>query len=262
MTTTAPPASTTPPPAPRQPRTLRTVLLVVGSVLLVALLALVVVQSVAASDRQDHSRTSAVDEPVDRIRIHTGATDVRVERVAVDRPEIVFVAGDTRLRERHAVRDGVLDLSVSGPAWSIVDLSVGVRQGAHLTVRVPEDTPDDLPIEVGATAGDVLLAGSWGDVALTSTAGDVTLDGRADTLTVEATSGDVDLALSAAPRSISVETTSGDQEVRLPDGDYQITAEATVGDVDNELGTDPGSAQRYRFTAVAGDVEIERGSAR
>ncbi len=71
MTTTAPPTSTTPPPAPRRPRTLRTVLLVVGSVLLVALLALVVVQSVAAADRQDHSRTSAVDESFDRIRIDT-----------------------------------------------------------------------------------------------------------------------------------------------------------------------------------------------
>lgn len=262
MTTTVPPTSTTPPPAPRRPRTLRTVLLVVGSVLLVALLALVVVQSVAASDRQDHSRTSAVDESFDRIRIDTGATDVRVERVDVDRPEIVFVAGDTRLRERHAVRDGVLDLTVSGPAWSIVDLSVGVRQGAHLTVRVPEDTEEALPVEVSATAGDVLLAGSWGDVALTSTAGDVTLDGRAETLAVEATSGDVDLDLGAAPRSITVETTSGDQEVSLPDGRYAISAEATVGDVDNALGTDPGSAQRYRFTAVAGDVEIQRGTGR
>lgn len=262
MTTTAPPTSTTQPPAPRRPRTLRTVLLVVGSLLLVALLALVVVQSVAASDRQDHSRTSAVDESFERIRIDTGSTDVRVERADVDRTEIVFVAGDTRLRERHAVRDGVLDLTVSGPAWSIVDLSVGVRQGAHLTVRVPEDVAADLPIAVGATAGDVLLAGTWGEVALTSTAGDVSLDGRADTLTVEATSGDVDLALSAAPRSITVETTSGDQEVRLPDGRYAITAEATVGDVDNELGTDPGAVQRYRFTAVAGDVEIERGPGR
>ncbi len=261
MTTTAPPTSTTPPPAPRRPRTLRTVLLVVGSVLLVALLALVVVQSVAAADRQDHSRTSAVDESFDRIRIDTGSTDVRVERADVARTEIVFVAGDTRLRERHAVRDGVLDLTVAGPAWSIVDLSVGVRQGAHLTVRVPSDT-EDVPVEVGATAGDVLLAGTWGDVALSSTAGDVTLDGRADTLTVEATSGDVDLALGAAPRSISVDTTSGDQEVRLPDGRYAITAEATVGDVDNELGTDPGAAQRYRFTAVAGDIEIERGPGR
>ncbi|MDP9736084.1 MULTISPECIES: DUF4097 family beta strand repeat-containing protein [unclassified Curtobacterium] len=261
MTTTAPPTSSTPPPAPRRPRTLRTVLLVVGSVLLVALLAVVVVQSVAASDRQDHSRTSAVDESFDRIRIETGATDVRVERVDVDRTEVVFVAGDTRLRERHAVRDGVLDLTVSGPAWSIVDLSVGVRQGAHLTVRVPEDAAD-VPVEVDATAGDVLLAGSWGDVALTSTAGDVTLDGRADALAVEATSGDVQLTLAAAPRSITVETTSGDQVVSLPDGDYRITAEATVGDVDNELGTDPGAAQQYRFTAVAGDVEIQRGTDR
>ncbi|PZF57258.1 hypothetical protein DEJ23_07085 [Curtobacterium sp. MCSS17_008] len=237
-------------------------LLVVGSVLLVALLGLVVVQSVSASDRQDHSLTSTVGESFDRIRIDVGATDVRVERADVGRPVIAFTAGDTRLRERHEVRDGVLDLTVSGPAWSIVDLSVGVRQGAHLTVRVPEDAADAVPVEVTSTAGDVLLAGSWGDVTLTSTAGDVTLDGRADALTVEATSGDVDLALGAAPRSISVETTSGDQEVRLPDGDYAITAEATVGDVDNALGTDPGSAQRYRFTAVAGDIEIERGSGR
>ncbi len=155
----------------------------------------------------------------------------------------------------------MLDLTVSGPAWSIVDLSVGVRQGAHLTVRVPEDAAD-VPVEVDATAGDVLLAGSWGDVALTSTAGDVTLDGRADALAVEATSGDVQLTLAAAPRSITVETTSGDQVVSLPDGDYRITAEATVGDVDNELGTDPGAAQQYRFTAVAGDVEIQRGTGR
>lgn len=228
----------------------------VGSLLLVALLTLVVVQSVAATDRQEHSRTSTIDKSFDRIRIDTGSTDVRVERADVDRTEIVFVAGDTRLREWHAVRDGVLDVTVSGPAWSIVDLTVGVRQGAHLTVRVPEDAAD-VPVEVDATAGDVLLAGSWGDVALTSTAGDVTLDGRADTLTVEATSGDVDLALSAAPRSITVDTTSGDQEVSLPDGRYQITAEATVGDVDNELGTDPGATQQYRFTAVAGDIDID-----
>ncbi|MFJ4221766.1 DUF4097 family beta strand repeat-containing protein [Curtobacterium luteum] len=214
----------------------------VGSVLLAALRALVVVQSIAAADRQDHSRTSAVDESFDRIRIDTGATDVRVERADMDRTEIVFVAGDTRHRERHAVRDGVLDLTVSGPAWSIVDLSVGVRQGAHLTVRVPSDAAD-VPVEVGATAGDVLLAGSWGEIALTSTAGDVTLEGRADTLTVKATSGDVDLALGAAPRSITVKTTSGDQEVRLPDGRYAITAEATIGDIDNTLGINPDATQ-------------------
>jgi len=262
VTTTVPPTSTTPPPAPRRPRTLRTVLLVVGSVLLVALLALVVVQSVAAADRQDHSRTSSVDESFDRVRIEVGATDVRVERAGVARPEIAFVAGDTRLRERHEVRDGVLDVTVGGPAWSIVDLSVGVRQGAHLVVRVPQDAADDVPVAVSATAGDVLLAGSWGEVALTSASGDVTVDGRADSLGVEATSGDVQLALAAAPRSITVETTSGDQEVSLPDGDYAITAEATVGDVDNELGTYPGAARQYRFTAVAGDVEIERGPGR
>ena len=260
MTTTT--QTTTPtPPAPRRPRTLRTVLLVVGSVLLAAVLLLVGLQVASAGDDQDHSRTTTVGETVDRLTVDAAATDVTIRRADVDRPRIVFAAGDTRLRERHSVRDGALTVEVTGPGWGITDLSIGVRRGADLTIELPR-AATGTPVRVETTAGDVTLTGRYGAVDLTSTQGDVSVSGSAEAVTVTATSGDVGLDLGTAPSRITVDTTSGDQEVRLPRGEYAITAETTVGDVENALGTDPDADRRYRFTAVAGDVDVEAGDAR
>lgn len=260
MTTTT--QTTTPtPPTPRRPRTLRTVLLVVGSVLLAAVLLLVGLQVASAGDDQDHSRTSTVGETVDRLTVDAAATDVTVRRADVDRPRIVFAAGDTRLRERHWVRDGALTVEVTGPGWGVTDLSIGVRRGADLTIELPRTTAD-VPVRIGTSAGDVTVTGRYGALDLTSTQGDVSVSGSAGTVTVSATSGDVGLELTTAPSRVVVDTTSGDQQVRLPRGEYAITAETTVGDVDNALGTDPDADRRYRFTAVAGDVAIEAGDDR
>lgn len=264
-------------PTPSRPRTLRTVLLVVGSLVLALLLVLVVGQAVSSTQRVDASGTSEVDENFDRVSVESTAADVRVEQGDVDRAEIVFDAGDTRLTERHRVSGGELVVEVRGPRWSPFDGGVGVTRGASLTLLLPAST-EGADLEVESAAGDVALTGTFGDVSVSSTGGDVDLAGAVTDLEIESaagdvtaralevdgeieastTAGDVELDLATAPTALVVESTGGDQRVLLPDGDYAITTETVVGDVSNALGDDAGSATRYRFSAVAGDITLER----
>lgn len=246
--------SSAPSPAPRRPRTLRIFLLIVGSVLIASLLALIAVQVLASSDQQGQSQTSSIKGDFDRVTLQTAATDVVVEHADIDQPQLVFVPGDTKLRETHEVTDGELAVAIDGPAWSFSELSV-VRQGAHLTLRLP--TADAKPsVTVTATAADVDLRGSYADVTVTSAEGDVTIVGTVNTVKMQSTQGDAALNLSRAPSAISLESTSGDQDVRLPTGRYAITTETTAGDVTSDLDSYPDAANRYRFTTTVGDIEL------
>ncbi len=253
MTTTAPaPAPVS--PTPRRQRTLRTVLLIVGSVFIAALLALVAVQVIGSSESHDQSRTSSIEDTFDRVTVHTAATDVVVEHADVDQPQLVFAAGDTTLRETHNIKNGELIIDVDGPAWSLSELSV-IRQGAHLTLRLP--TTDARPsVTVAATAADVDLRGTYSDVTVTSSDGDVTLTGTADTVKMQSTQGDAVLDLSRAPSTITLESTSGDQDVRLPVGQYAITTKTTIGDLTTDFDSYPDAQNRYKFTTTVGDIEL------
>jgi len=262
---------------PTRHRTLRTVLLVAGSLVLALLLVLVVGQAVSSTQRVGSSSGGEVTEPFDRVSVESAAADVVVEQADVDRAEIVFDAGSSKLTERHRVSGGELVVEVRGPRWNLFDGTIGVSDGPRLTVRVPA-TLEGADLDLGSAAGDVSVTGAFGDVSVSSTGGDVDLAGSVVDLEVESaagdvtarqlevtgevetstSAGDVELDLATAPTALVVESAAGDQRVLLPTGRYAVTTESVVGDVRNDLGSDPGSSTRYRFSAVAGDITLER----
>jgi hypothetical protein len=114
-------------------------------------------------------------------------------------------------------------------------------------------------VDAEASSGDVRVEGGSGDLRLEAGSGDIALtDSTATTVSVSASSGDIDLKLASPPDSMTVDASSGDITVELPDGpdEYRVETETSSGESAVEVRTNPNSSRVIRVSASSGDVTV------
>src|SRR4051812_11181486 len=160
----------------------------------------------AANTRFDHEKSEQVtiSEPVSKVVVASDAGDVEVVATATKRVVV-------RQKTHWVTSRPTPERTVSGGVLRLAD---GCKRGwpifrCDTSYRI--EVPRDLAVEAHADAGDVLVRGVRGSVAMTANAGDVDATGLTGTH-VKATSdaGDVHLALATAPSWIDAQTDAGD----------------------------------------------------
>jgi hypothetical protein len=119
--------------------------------------------------------------------------------------------------------------------------------------------PDNVPVSVRTTSGDVTLDGYRGSADIGTTSGDIKMTGFCGfSLEARATSGGIDAATACPPPMLSLRTASGDIHAAVPPGRYQIDAESSSGS-HRVRGVTSGSDAPLSIQALSnsGDVLVE-----
>lgn len=191
------------------------------------------------------------------VRATDGAArlEIRTRRSLISRPEVKVTRDEDG---RISVRTGCSGL-------------VSVSCSATIVAHVPAGTPviartgsGDLAVEgmragaeVRTGSGDLSLTGVTGPVAARAGSGDVKgAEIDADTLSADTGSGDIALALGAAPREVRARTGSGDLRLELPDAGYRVEVHTGSGDEDVRVRQDPSASRVLRLDTGSGDVSV------
>jgi hypothetical protein len=140
------------------------------------------------------------------------------------------------------------DLLLEGVASAEVDASSG-----DVTVRDVSG-----PVRLDVSSGDVQLSGLGGPVDVDASSGDVIGDGLRGQVKVDASSGYIRLVM-VVPQSVTADASSGDIELTVPDVPYRIEGESDSGD--REIRVDQGgeAAHTLQLNASSGDVTVHTG---
>ncbi len=169
---------------------------------------------------------------------------------------------------QESYRDGELELrSDCGPiSFGHCDAKYVVVVPRGLEVRIEAGSGDlradglTGTIELKTSSGDIDVSGTSGAVVLEASSGDIKAEGlRADNASAHASSGDIELGFAMAPSTVTVETSSGDVDITLPEGSgaYNVETEASSGDEDVKVSTDTASARTIHAKASSGDVSVD-----
>lgn len=152
-------------------------------------------------------------------------------------------------------------LSVIGSACE-VDYEVAVPAGLRLQLRTASGDIKVSGMTAGLTidtsSGDVELRDVDGPLRVDNSSGSLNADGvRSDEVTVDSSSGGVQITFTDEPSNVSVNTSSGDVRLALPDGQaYQVDASSSSGDVRIGVDTSPEAPNKVRATSSSGNVEV------
>ena len=155
-----------------------------------------------------------VDVPTGGAEI-TDASGNAVEVRRTDR-----FAFDHAAREQRSIRGGVLRLSARCPKVVVGACSSDYR------IAVPEN----LPVVVHGSAGDVHIAAFRGSADIQTGSGDVTVDGFCGfALSVKTGSGNARATATCSPQTLALRSSSGNLDATLPADGYRIDADSNSG---------------------------------
>ncbi len=228
----------------RRRRILRAGLLA-GTALVAASALWAVLQAVAGTTREDRVRLVGNPTAV-LLEVDQGDLDVRaagrgvVEAVARERSFLLGISREAGLEGDEA------RLRWACRLWTSCRVDVRAR------------VPEDVALEARTGFGDVGVEGRVGDVELRTRSGDIdarALAGRR--ARVEARQGDVFLAFTDAPSDVTVEVSSGDVEVVVPAGAYRLDATTRSGDLHlSGVRDDPRATRSITVDVTAGDIVV------
>ena len=151
----------------------------------------------------------------------------------------------------RVVRGGTLRLRSRCPAALIGSCSSAYR------LRVP----DNVPVTVRTTSGDVASTGYRGSARIDTTTGDVNFNGWCGfNLQVRADSGDVRAVASCAPERLQLRSRQGRVDALVPEGRYRVDAESDEGRR-HVRGVDVADDAPFHIHALStsGDVSVGSG---
>lgn len=115
-------------------------------------------------------------------------------------------------------------------------------------------------LEVSSTSGGVDVSGfSARTVEAESTSGNVHIGGGFTTAEASSVSGDVEVDTDTPFELLTLETTSGGIDVRVPEGTYDVTGESTSGSRDLGVDTASGAESRIDASTVSGSLTVQSG---
>ena len=180
------------------------------------------------------------------------ACDVRVRGVDGTEARVVAPADGAGLET--TAEPGRFTIRTAG---SLTGAFLGLRIGGHgfgirVSGTVEIDVPRDARVEIGTTAGDVVLRGVVGGVTVRTASGDVEMSGLGGSVSASVASGDVTLT-GDRPISVEARSASGDIRARAPSFE-RVSIETISGDAELTGAFAPGV--RHAISTVSGEVEL------
>jgi Putative adhesin len=132
-----------------------------------------------------------------------------------------------------------------------------VPASCSATYRVT--VPDNIPVTVRTSSGDVRFNAYRGSADIATTTGDIDVGGYCGfLLQARAESGDVQASASCAPERLVLRSRSGDVRAVVPAGRYRVDAD-TDGGTRRVVGLTPAEDAPFQIQALssAGDVDVE-----
>lgn len=198
----------------------------------------------------EDAQTYQVDEPVREVVLDASFGEVTVD--SGDGPVLVtetYRFSDERPATTHRLDGDTLRLTSTG-----CGAGVNVRCEVRYRIRVPRQTAAQLTTD----AGQIVVRGLAGRLAVTTNAGEVrgeSLAAREASVTTRA--GVVNLGFAEPPAQVQVSTEAGEIEVRLPAGQaYAVRATTDLGDAEVTVDQNPGSPHRIDARTRIGAVRI------
>jgi hypothetical protein len=154
-----------------------------------------------------------------------------------------------RARADRAVAGGVLRLRSRCPATVLASCSASYRVSV----------PDNIPVTVRTSSGDVRFSAYRGSASIATTTGDITVGGYCGfLLQARAESGNVRASTSCSPERLVLRSRSGDVRAIVPAGRYRVDAD-TDGGSRRVVGLTPAEDAPFQIQALssAGDVDVE-----
>jgi hypothetical protein len=154
-----------------------------------------------------------------------------------------------RARADRGVSGGVLRLRSRCPSTVLAECSASYR------VRVP----DNIPVTIRTSSGDVQFSAYRGSASIATTTGDITVGGYCGfLLQARAETGDVRASTSCSPERLVLRSRSGDVRAIVPAGRYRVDAD-TDGGTRRVVGLTPAEDAPFQIQALssAGDVDVE-----
>lgn len=227
-------------------------LVVTGSAVVVLGFAAVLgVWWLATSEKQ--IATYSVTGAVNRVTLDLGGADATVlgggsgRAVEVRRTD-AFSFG-RRADAQRAVMDGELRLRSRCPQTVLASCSAAYQ------VRVP----DNIPVTVRTSSGNVRFSGYRGSANIDTGTGDISVGGYCGfLLNARAESGDVLASTSCSPERLVLRSRSGDVRAVVPPGRYRIDADTDTGSR-HVAGLTAAEDAPFQIQALssAGDVDVE-----
>src|SRR3954464_6019255 len=227
-------------------------LLVAGSAVVVLGCALVLgVWWLRSSEKQ--IATYSVRGAVSRITLDLGGANATVvgggsaRAVRVQRTD-EFSFGRQARADRN-VTGGVLRLRSRCPVTVLASCSASYRVSV----------PDNIPVTVRTSSGDVRFSAYRGSATIATTTGNITVGGYCGfLLQARAESGDVRASTSCSPERLVLRSRSGDVRAIVPAGRYRVDADADGGER-RCAGVAPADDAPFQIQALSGtgDVDVE-----
>jgi DUF4097 and DUF4098 domain-containing protein YvlB len=121
--------------------------------------------------------------------------------------------------------------------------------------------PDNVPVTVRTSSGDVRFTGFQGSAQIDTGSGDIAVGGYCGfLLRARADAGDVSASASCATERIELRSRTGDVRAVVPPGRYRVDADSDTGN-SQIRGLSPSEDAAFVIQALssAGDVAVETG---
>jgi hypothetical protein len=208
-----------------------------------------------AATSEERTGTYLVRGAVDGITIDLGGADLRI--VGGGGQSTLQVSHTDRFAFGHpaeaqrVVRGATLHLRARCPAALFGSCSSSYR------LRVP----DNVPVTVRTTSGDVSASGYRGSATVDTRTGSVDFDGWCgNNLQIRADAGDVRATTSCPPQRLQLRSRTGSVDAIVPPGRYRIDAESDEG-TRTVRGLTAGEDAPFQIQALStsGDVHVGSG---
>ena len=208
----------------------------------------------AATD-EERTATYQVRGSVTAITLDIGEADLQI--VGGGGQGALQVSHTDRFSFNHpaeaerVVRGGELRLRSRCPAALIGSCSSAYR------LRVP----DNVPVRVRTTSGDVTSSGYRGSATVDTTSGSVNFDGWCGfNLQVRADVGDVRAVAACTPQRLQLRSRAGSVQALVPPGRYRVDAESDEGKRSvRGLSTGDDAPFQVQALSTTGDVRVGSG---
>lgn len=220
--------------------------------------------------------------------------DLRADARGVSHLEIDSAAGDFSIAYDAEPDSATLEVRGEGPKWQLeregdrlrvesagtfgLQWFGGLGGDRQLVVlhlpRELENARLDVALEM--SSGSVQLDGGFGLVDVEVSSGALFFTGSAETFDASVSSGSVEFGLEdvrelgvdvssgrvvgaltgEAPRESRVAVSSGFASLALPDREYAVQSQVSSGSLENQLRTDPDSANRIDLQVSSGRLEL------
>jgi hypothetical protein len=154
-----------------------------------------------------------------------------------------------RASARRDVTGGVLRLRSRCPEIVLASCSASYRVSV----------PDNIPVTVRTSSGDVRFSAYRGSATIATTSGNISVGGYCGfRLQARAESGSVNASASCSPERLVLRSRSGDVHAIVPAGRYRVDADSDAGSR-RVAGLTPTEDSPFQIQALssAGDVDIE-----